>query len=163
MAKINATDQDILGHHLPYEFEMLQGTYLALEKGGHDTIIANALIESFCIHARQLVEFFNNQQGRRATEFTGGNYVAAHLGSLGDTATKLNTQIAHLTGQRTTDDTKKIGPDDRRKLLTALEREAQNFAAHLSQNHKGIFAPPTPITLIDASAQPCATNHIATI
>lgn len=162
MAKINATDQDILGHHLPYEFEMLQGTYLALENGGHDTFIANALIESFCIHARQLIEFFSNQQGRRAKEFTGGTYAAAHLGSLGDTATKLNTQIAHLTGQRTTDGTKKIGAADRRKLLTALEREAQNFAARLAPAFQGMFTPPTPITLIMVSGQPSATNHITT-
>lgn len=159
MAKINATDQEILGHHLPYEFEMLQGTYSMLAKGGHDTIIANALIESFCIHARQLIEFFNNKQGCKAKEFTGGTYTATHVGSFGNDADKLNTQIAHLTRARTDDLTKKIGPAERRKWLTALEQEAQNFTARLAPAFQGMFTPPT---LIAVSVQPSATNHITT-
>lgn len=162
MAKDTATDQDILGQHLPYEFEMLQGTHSILAKGGHDTIIANALIESFCIHARLLIEFFNNKQGCKAKEFTGGTYTATHVGSLGDVGKKLNTQIAHLTGERTTNPNDKIGLADRCKLLAALEREAQNFATRLAPEFQGMFTPPAPITLIVVSAQPSATNHIAT-
>lgn len=145
MATPDATDQEILGHHLPYEFSMLQGTFVVLAKDEHDTIITNALIESFCIHARLLIDFFNNRQGRRANDFTGGTYTATHVGSLTDVKTKLNTQIAHLTGGRTTNSSQKIGPADRGNLLTALESEAQNFAAHLAPEFQGMFTPPTPI------------------
>lgn len=162
MGKGKATDQDILGHHLPYEFEMLQGTHATLAKSEHNTIISNALIESFCIHARLLIEFFTNKQGRKANEFTGGTYAATHVGSLGHVGTKLNTQIAHLTGGRTTDLNDKIGPADRSKLLAALEQEAQNFAKCLAPAFQGMFTPPTQTTLILVSGQPSATNHIMT-
>lgn len=158
MTKIKATDKEMLGHHLAYEFEMLQGTYSMLANDLDDKIITNALIESFCIHARQLIEFFNNKQGRKAEEFTGGTYAAKHVGSLGDVVKKLNTQIAHLTGERTANSNDKIGSIDRCELLMALEQEAQNFTFHLAPAFKGIFTPPTPITLIVVSGQPSATN-----
>jgi hypothetical protein len=81
MGKGKAADQDILGHHLPYKFEMLQGTHATLAKSVHDTIIYNALMESFCIHARLLIEFFANKQVRKAKEYTGGTYAATYVGS----------------------------------------------------------------------------------
>ena len=36
-----------------------------------DQVIVNALIDTFCIHARQLTDFFNNRQGVRATKCLG--------------------------------------------------------------------------------------------
>ena len=148
MAGLKATDLDIRGHHLPYELWMLQSSYLRLAKCRLEPVIANALIESFCIHARLLIEFFSNQQGCRAEEFTGGVYMAVHLGSLRKEVVKLNTQIAHLTRARTTIPDEKIGPVDRLKWLKALEREAGNFSVHLAPQFKGMFTPPMPLIAI---------------
>lgn len=163
MGTRKAANKDILGHHLPYEFHMLQGTHAMLANREHDTIIANALIESFCIHARLLIEFFENKQGCKAKDFTDGTYAAAHLELLGHVKTKLNTQIAHLTDKRTTDPNDKITLDDRSKLLAALEKEANNFATCLAPAFQGIFTPPSLMTLVIASSQPSATNHISSI
>ena len=163
MAKGTATDEEILRHHLVYEFDMLQGTYLELDKGGHNQVISNALIEAFCLHARLLIEFFNNRQGRQAKEFTGGTYNAAHINSLGSAKKKLNTQIAHLTGERTTDDSHKIGPGDRSKLLAALEREAQNFVFHLTPAFKGMFTLPEPIRVIPTCPKQTSPSELANI
>lgn len=146
------TDEEFLGEHLTYEVEMLQGSYLELQKDGHNVVVSNALIESFCIHGRQLAEFFFNKQGRRAKEFTGGSYISVHLGPVGDIATKLNTQVAHLTGKRTADAQKKIGAADRSRLLNALEMELQYFADQLELIFQRMLVLPLPITLFNTGS-----------
>ena len=52
---------EFVREHLPYEIDMLRSTYLTLYQGGVDWAIRNALIESFCIHARNLLEFFSKK------------------------------------------------------------------------------------------------------
>jgi hypothetical protein len=42
-------------YHLDYEIWMLEQTYTRLRD---DEVIKNAIIESFCVHARNLLEFF---------------------------------------------------------------------------------------------------------
>jgi len=135
-----ATDEEILGIHLPYELEMLRATHERLDLPPADQVLCNTLIESFCLHARLLLEFFENKQGKRAKDYTGGSYKAAHLASLTKAErNKLNTQIAHMSGQRTVDSSKKIGLSLRAKLITALEREANEFKNQLSSEFKQMF------------------------
>jgi hypothetical protein len=55
---------EILEHQYAYELDMLEDTY----RLGRDTQIQlNAYIESFCIHARNLIEFFRSD-GRQYVE-----------------------------------------------------------------------------------------------
>ena len=89
---------EILQDHLPYEIDMLLGTFRKLELGVVDDMVRNALIESFCIHARSLIDFLNNQRGVRASSFTNRSYVPFRDGKIrASVITKLNTQVAHLT------------------------------------------------------------------
>ncbi len=135
-----ATDEDILSVHLPYELWMLRATHEKLGLSPTDQVLCNALIESFCLHARLLLEFFENRQGKHAKNYTAGSFNAAHLASLTKAERdKLNTQIAHITGQRTVDPSEKIGPALRIKLLTALEQEAIEFEKKLAANFKPMF------------------------
>jgi len=141
MAKLtSATDEDILGEHLPYELWMLRQTYERLGSPSPDNVLCYALIESFCIHARLLLEFFEGKQGNRAKDYTGGSYQAVHLDNLTKAEkNKLNTQIAHMTGQRTVDSSDKIGRSLRAKLITALEDEANEFEQQLTSHYKPMF------------------------
>lgn len=73
--------EEILTMHLGYEVEMLVSTYGAIVKtrppregDGYGLTVLNALIESFCIHARAIDEFLRNDVGVRARAFTGPNY-----------------------------------------------------------------------------------------
>ena len=51
--------EELLGEHLLYEIQMLHETRKALNgERVSDQIITNALMESFCVHARNLNEFF---------------------------------------------------------------------------------------------------------
>ena len=61
----------LIAEHVPYEIWMMRKT--------HDTIIAgaltnkvalNAFIESFAIHERALIDFFNGRKGNDAAHFT---------------------------------------------------------------------------------------------
>ena len=45
-------------YHLNYEIWMVEETY---KKRHADEVIKNALIESFCVHTRNLFEFFAEQ------------------------------------------------------------------------------------------------------
>ncbi|MEO9634066.1 MAG: hypothetical protein ABJF89_13300 [Parasphingorhabdus sp.] len=139
-----ATDEEILGEHLPYELWMLRETHEKLGSALTDQVLCNALIESFCLHARLLLEFFEKKKSKHAKDYTGGSYKAAHLGSLTKTERdKLNTQIAHITGYRTIDPSQKIGPALRLKLLTALQREAITFEQQLTADFKPMFRRPS--------------------
>lgn len=160
---IIATDEEILGEHLPYELWMLRQTYEKLRSPPADKVLRNALIESFCIHARLLLEFFENKQGKHAKDYTGGSYQATHLANLTRLERdKLNTQIAHMTGQRTVDTFKKIGPALRKKLITALEGEGMEFENQLTSKFKQIFKRPQDAQLrVDPS--PNATNVTSSI
>lgn len=159
-----ATDEEILGEHLPYELWMLRRTKEKLAFPSADEVTCNALIESFCLHARQLLEFFENKQGKRAEEYTGGTYKAVHLTNLTTAEReKLNTQIAHITGRRTTDSSEKIGPALRQKLLIALEQETIEFETQLASNFKPIFKRRIGAQLSVDPSSPTATNITTSI
>ena len=67
MAAMRATREDLIRSHIPYEFKMLVGTFGRLNAPAHaDNVLNNALIESFCLHARALVDFFKNEQSVHA-------------------------------------------------------------------------------------------------
>lgn len=154
-----ATNEEILGEHLPYELWMLRETYARLKSPPADDVLRNALIEAFCIHARQLLEFFDNKQGKHAKDFTGGNYATAHLSGLTKPERdKLNTQIAHVTANRTINPAEKICHALRAKFLTALEREAQHFEGKLASEFQGMFKAPVHSQVITGGSSPSATN-----
>jgi hypothetical protein len=57
----NTSCEEILQEHLRYDVDMLEGTFRLLNEPTGDLIVGNALIESFCIHARGLIEFLSNR------------------------------------------------------------------------------------------------------
>src|SRR6266436_6144730 len=75
---------NIFKEHLPYEIDMMRKTYTELESlvrgpAGPETVEAKvrrfALIESFCIHCRSLLDFFSGttkQNDATVLDFTVG-------------------------------------------------------------------------------------------
>jgi hypothetical protein len=118
-----------------YEVWMLTETYrrLATQRlEDQDRVLANAMIESFCIHARILIDFFYGRGGVKAKEVTLKTYHPFQSGKISKALTeKLNTQIAHLTLKRTSVGSEKIGPADRTELFDAIMAELQIFKKHL--------------------------------
>jgi hypothetical protein len=128
---------ELFERHLLYEIWMLLETHKRLESPVSDVVIGNALIESFCIHARALIDFFNDRKGAKASSFALPTYVRFPAGSIPvDLVTKLNTQIAHLTHNRTSDPTQKIDHVARRDLLVKIVAELTNFLQHLKPEYR---------------------------
>jgi hypothetical protein len=135
--------EKMLCKHLPYEIEMLRFAHKMLQEPHHDKMIANSLIECFCIHARNLIDFFyedkpDNAKDAVARHFTDRSSYCPFAGkspkepgALGRLYAKVNKQITHITYDRTDIDTEKIGPEDRRDLRDLIENEINNFRDHI--------------------------------
>lgn len=93
--------------HLLYELEML--TRVAYRLHDHppirpDPIVESALIESFAVHARNLLSFFYDEPRKEddavAGDFVSGWQAPGLPADLRDLAVQVNKQIAHLTYTR---------------------------------------------------------------
>jgi hypothetical protein len=101
-----------------------------------DQVIRNALIESFCIHARNLNEFLL-ENGRpdtlKATSFADDNYQPPLVTEVRQALfSKINKQISHLTEDRTSSAEDKIGDLQREQMYSVLFDELQRFSQHLN-------------------------------
>jgi hypothetical protein len=107
-----ATAKEMLWHHVWYEFWMLDETFQALEAGVQHPILANTLIESFSMHARNLIEFFEKDVSEHyatARFFADGTYASLSKSIVRkELRKKLHTQLLHLTWERTNEDSEKL-------------------------------------------------------
>jgi hypothetical protein len=147
MANLKHTPEGLreaFAHHLVYEVNMFRLTYLLLQLPAWSGGLANAIIESFCVHARNLIDFFSEKS---ATPGQSNNYTGAKHFSDGYTAWtkggpshdlcgRLNRQISHITYDRTSKDQEKIGPKERAELVELIERELKIFSGCLRKPYK---------------------------
>ena len=102
--------------------------------------MANSLIECFCIHARNLIDFFyedkndghNTAVARQFVDRASYKNVVVNFWKKGeplyDLYVKLNKQIAHITYDRAgITDADKIGAQDRKDIRDSIEAEIDNF------------------------------------
>jgi hypothetical protein len=140
---------EILGHHYTYELDMLEDTYGLIR----DTQIKqNAFMESFCIHARNLIEFFRGD-GRQyvETSYTPFATAKSRIDKLNQI---LNQQIAHLDiKKRVVNDDEKISNETRYELLKILAKESIEFREHLKPEFREAIS---KRTLDDPSFTPAA-------
>jgi hypothetical protein len=103
----------------------------------NETAVRNALMESFCIHARNLIDFLQGKRkGVRARALT-DNYMPFASGEIDKALTKkIEDQIAHITLHRTSDPKEKINGKVRAKLLRAIANELVIFRAKLRPEYR---------------------------
>ena len=116
--------------HVGYELDMLVYTFdklLLVEPLVTRSFQAgqvNALIETFCIHARNLdlkaATFADSRYKPRPNDKERKNLIS-----------RINKQISRLTEQRTSVADEKISSADRAMLYSILIAEADNFTRHL--------------------------------
>lgn len=110
-ASKDATPTELIAEHVPYEFNMVIATYGKLTAGEPDTVLRNALIEAFCLHARCLIDFFNGRKGIAAAEFTDKTYRPFKSGQFPDALVrKLNQQSLISPGNGPPIPQKRLGP-----------------------------------------------------
>jgi hypothetical protein len=172
---------EINGEHLPYEIDMLRAAYLhfnglARLDPAQTAFYRNVLIESFCVHARALLDFFANRSNDATdalpSDFTDGFSPTFDLTKdpLKALRVKLNKQLFHLTKNRTivSDEKFDIIRDGRvvleniepaiRRFTACLKPEFQNFRCLTDPIH---FAPDAPDS-IHAPTVPGATGAFST-
>ena len=67
----------IISEHLPYEIDMFRYSYNGLRSSSYDQAKLNILIECFCMHARNLLDFFWDKERSNyavARQFTIASY-----------------------------------------------------------------------------------------
>ena len=110
--------------YLDYDVDMLLATGKWLHSNPRGDLISNAVLESFLIHARTLIEFLS-REGRgnavRAPDFFDGepegSYVPDVSPFLQTTKDRISTHLAHLTTEPLHDLRSTIGWDVKRIIL----------------------------------------------
>lgn len=162
-------DDKILGEFLRrflrYEMEMLSNTYAILANPPNNQLLVNVFIESFCVHARNIIEFVMNHHACDVDPrwFTNDNYQIRRDFLRKSLRDRVNAQIAHLSYERTTDTKKKIGSQDRKELVDVVEQQLSRFHGHLKDEWKSSFSFELNISTISVEGTPSATNHIEII
>lgn len=160
--------------HLYYEIWMLNETYKLLDlptTAISNTVVGNALIESFCCHARILIEFFKKERG--ADHYTMAPYKRSD--KYEKLNRKINNQISHVVDEGRSDEIgAKIGHADRKMLIDLLGVDVATFKQNLrppydqwrklpdvlSSNSPSVATIPTPIAPYGASSSP-STGTVA--
>jgi hypothetical protein len=139
-----------LQEHLNYEITMLVGAWTLIHKGDsaisttlspnlRNKIVANAAKETFCLHARSLMEFFGETRSRAnsAASFAVQTYTPAQRNKF--YIKKLNNQISHLLDGRITCWRDKINETDRLAYLAWIKVELVRWKSNLELTYCNII------------------------
>jgi hypothetical protein len=124
---------------------MLRATLQLSSIGDGPSHVRNAFIESFCIHARNLIEFFKDKKDcdfdRRRFAKEGYRIDKRFVGDgvLG----RINGQISHLSKKRTREVSKKIDGEERRKILDCIEGELERLEKALHPSFRSSWSVPS--------------------
>lgn len=129
--------------HLPYEVHMLRTTY-ELARAARPAAEQDALAESFLLHARNLIEFF---QDRPSCDFDPRMFTVSSYQLNKDFVAeqvlpRINRQISHLTVKRPTLAADRLGPRDWALILRALEEETARFIKALTADYAAKWSLP---------------------
>jgi hypothetical protein len=138
MNSAESYDKELFHHHLAYEIEMLREMHIRTGDS-NDTILENAKMESFCVHARNLIEFFQSKKkGMNAKMLTDSDYIPfKHDERMIRTIKhRISSQITHLIFERTADDSKKIDGIERAKIYNIIADALARFKGKLTPQYK---------------------------
>jgi hypothetical protein len=147
--------------HLAYELETAATAFWRCRQGLPQEFL-NVYHESFCLHVRNLLDFFTGKASGKypaAADFVKdpnaytrpqrehGNEIDTMLG-------KLNIEISHLNWGRPDDSVDQIGSKEREDMMNVLRREVENWVPHLSEQFDANNLPlqllkvaPTPLSV----------------
>jgi hypothetical protein len=133
---------EIIERHLRYEIEMLRYAYDRLKVGGFENQgQINSLIETFCIHARNLIDFFWEDKPESKDEPKATHFASTYPAARGKRPPqrlygKLHRQVFHLSYKRPIDPQEKFSASERKALIEAIEAEILSFRDHLSERYR---------------------------
>ena len=169
------TRKEWMQEHLPYEINMLNSTHRLLDWTDVtlllNGVLINALIESYCVHARALIELFKDEDnaarsgGKLAWKALTDNFQKS--GTYDEYRRKLNNQIAHLGDERTCNPADKITREDRVRLTKMLRDDLSSFKQCLKQKWSSYplpdIADPSLTLGVTSSQQLSATGAVSLV
>ena len=142
---------DVLKEHLPYELDMLELAFILLPLET-DVFRRNSLLETFWLHARNLLEFFKKSKPKHARTAWANHFtqhpVEYDLKDFGDKIPMMHQQITHLSYDRTREATKKLTFDLARDVKGAVDRAVQQFQNNLRPEAKAHWKE-RPVTQVE--------------
>ena len=136
-------------HQLVYEVDMFYRTYNFLDVPAWSAGLANAIIESFCVHARNLIEFFDQESatpGQARSNYMGAKHFCDGYipwtkgGPSNDLRGRLNRQISHLTYDRTSKEEEKNRSEGAGKTRRVNRKRTRSFRWMLAKAVRGEVA-----------------------
>lgn len=132
---------EFLGKHVKYEIDMLRETLTRIPRST-DPVITFALMESYCTHARGLIEFLSKKKKHTAWDYVGSSPPYKPFdgkgGRVADLNTKVNQQVSHLIYGRTDDNSKKLGDAERAELYQLIRDAVAHFKTCLKPEYRTI-------------------------
>lgn len=139
---MDAEKRDILHEHLGYEIDMVASAIAAIAAGDADWFRRMCAIEAFWLHARTLLEFFEDRTAPSRTaaaqHFT-DKPIEFEIPSRTKYEALMNDQIAHLNYGRTRNELEKLRGHDVYVVAGALARAILVFEKHLRSDAREIW------------------------
>ena len=131
--------EEILNEHLMYELNQLEDS-LYIVRCCPIWFITNAAIESWCVHARSLDDFFRNIRSKSddvtAEEVTSPTYTARFVTKIDrNLRIKINKQIAHITRGRTRESADRVTDRDMERATPLFLNEAEAFGKQIKPEY----------------------------
>ena len=139
----------LIKEHIPYELDMLNGTYEVLVNGIDNPIVRNAMIESFCIHCRNLIKFLKNKDDNLKVKELAPEFRHTEVAKNKNYNDLISHQIAHLSKKRVSEEAKKIGPELWKEMYIEISRHIPIFAEKLKSPYNNIWPGWSPINKVD--------------
>jgi hypothetical protein len=128
--------EEFFNEHLPYEITMLRAAY-DLARADRPASEHNAMVDSFLMHARNLIEFYRDKPGCDFDPrmFTNASFQLNREFIADSLATRVSAQISHLTARRISQAADELGPREWALILRALEEETARFVRALTKDY----------------------------
>lgn len=130
--------EEFFSRILPHEISMFRATY-DLARAPRPAAEHGALVESFLLHVRNLIEFFKDRPSCDFDPrmFTVASYQLDKDFIADSVLPRINAEISHLTAKRISSDAARLGPRDWALIVRALDTEINRFTRALSTEYQG--------------------------
>ena len=140
-----ASEQEKLAYleeHVSYDVVMLNYTFMRLltlrPSSSEEQLDRNAFLESFGVHARNLVDFLSEksrEDGRNASDYV-PDFEAPDQARVKQAIFRLEKQILHVTSLRATDPQQKFNAGDARELYAWIVPAILKFQGQLGPPYR---------------------------
>jgi hypothetical protein len=132
-----------LNEHISYEVIMLNYTFMRLvtlrSATSEEELDRNAFLESFGIHARNLVDFFTKrmrEDDRTASDYLPAFFEAPNQDRIAQALFRLEQQVLRISTLRKPESQGKFDSDDARELYGWIVRTVLKFQGELAERYR---------------------------